>query len=330
MTRIKINYCHITKDLEMKKVSILILLCGLVSSVNLFSEVAQDTYAPTIFYNTDNFSDGIFDASGNPTFSGRTFGHASIAWDLNNVVFNTTANTPKTLWKLYQEYGLYKTMAFYQEVMKVISQKSKYKKAGDPRGFVWNALFYDIKNEEFRKILFETTIEANTLHKPIVELLKELTLNLHQNIVLSNMGQDVLNLQIKRLQEQLKQQSSDDLSAKRVDTFFILEFLNNPLNTVASKENGWLHKPDKESYEICLAKIKENASTQKNLTIFIDNKKENVVAAAQKGLFDIAFLYTNADELQTLFYNLNLIGNAPTIRNFKEVQNLFSPKNESI
>ena len=302
----------------------LLLICALISSQKTLSEIVQDSYKPALFYNTETFPEGIFDTSDNPSFSGKVFPHASLAWDLNNVVFSTTANTPKALWNLYQKYGLLKTMAFYQEVMKVISKKSAYKKAGDPRGFVWNALFYDIQNDEFRKILFETTIEANTLHKPIIDLLKDLTLNLHQNIVLSNMGQDILNLQIDRLEKQLTEPlSSNDLSSKQVDTFFILNFLKNPLNTVASQENGWLHKPDKASYETCLTKIKENKDTQNNLTIFIDDKRENVEAAVQNGLFDIAILYSNPEDLRDIFESLKLI-NVPSIRNFKEVQNLFS------
>ncbi len=299
----------------MKKIVLLLLVFGYSSS--LPSKVMQDTRIPAVFYNDTRFKAGIFGDKFYPEFSGKTktFTHAFIAWDLNKVVF-TNPNNAAIVKKFTNTHGLKKTAGLWYTFMTLWNKKNYYKIIGDPRGFVWNAMFNEINDTETRKFLFEATREANTIDPGIIDLMKELTLHGHTNVVLSNMGQDTVNYQISYFEKKQKTLEDElnfcgtyrieELPAVWYDyanTLFIINFLKNPHNVVASKENNWLHKPDKNSYQEC---INKNPKSRRKgcLKIFIDDKKENVIAAVENDFFDIAILYKAEHNLRFIFQKL--------------------------
>ena len=313
----------------MKKILLLLLIFGYSNSLQ--SKSVQDTSIPTLFYNGHTFKDGIFDVCGYPTFSEKIFTHAFIAWDLNKVVF-TTPHNGMIFKKFAATHGFKKTVSLWYTFLSLWNKKKYYKIIGDPRGFVWNAMFNEVADKETRNLLFKAVQEANIVDPAIIDLIKELTLHGHTNIVLSNMGQDTVNWQIAYFEEKLKKLEKDLYTCANYNinklpvtwydytsTLFTINFLKNPHNTIASKKNNWLHKPDAKSYQECLNKDPRN-NFENCLKIFIDDKKENVIAAVENNLFDIAILYTNEQELRHIFWKLGPFEDSFKLVHFKNTK----------
>ena len=203
------------------------------------------------------------------------------AWDLNSVIFEKQIKIGKMIAYALRKKGTKKTITSLWKFLKLWKQKNKLKSKGDPRGFVWDAMFTQLtkKDPETASFLRNFAQQANVLDLRMVNLMQRLSLHRHTHGVLSNMGQGLLDAQVKLLKE--KQSKNPTVYN------FILNFLEDHKHKViASEQNNWMHKPDNEPYHLFLKKNKNRGQ----ITVFIDDKLENVQAAIKNG-FDVGIHY---------------------------------------
>ena len=157
----------------------------------------------------------------------------------------------------------------------------------------------------------------------IVNLMKELTLHGHQNVILSAIEKELLNEQITYFSNQVQGfppgTLEDSLSLSKINqhsylelmnlwynytnTLFILTFLKNKQNVIISKENNASNKLNKYDYQECINKNFQSCH-KKCLKIYISDKKENVIVAVENNYFDIAILYTKPSDLRFIFQSI--------------------------
>lgn len=222
------------------------------------------------------------------------------AWDLNDVVFEKQVTPSKLIKHIHRKQGLLKAPKIAWKFFKLWKKKKKLKKQGNPEGLSWDAVFtrYSDKDPKLIDFLRNFVMQINVLDTPMVKLMRQLSNNGHTHGVLSNMGQNMLNVQIAHL----KTLEPTDHGLK----IFFLDFLQyDQHNVIASPENNWLTKPNPKMYQLFLEKNKERGE----MTIFIDDKLENVQAALNNG-FDVGIHYptgSTSSQLKKLLHTeLNL------------------------
>lgn len=206
---------------------------------------------------------------------------ACLAWDLNDVVFEKQIAPSKLIKHIHREQGLLKAPKIALKFYKLWRKKKKLKKQGNPVGLSWDGIFtrYSANDPKLIAFLRNFVMQINVLDTPMVKLMKELSSNGHTHGVLSNMGQNMLNVQINHL----KTLPTSDHGLK----IFFLDFLQyDKHNVIASPENNWLTKPNPKMYKLFLEKNKDRGQ----MTIFIDDKLENIEAALKNG-FDVGIYY---------------------------------------
>lgn len=206
---------------------------------------------------------------------------ACFAWDLNDVLFKKQIKLTALLNHIHQEIGILKAPKMSWKIFTLWRKKKQLKKASKSEGYSWDGLFtlYG-KNDPKTVAFFRNFVrKINVLDAHMVKLMKQLATNGHTHGVLSNMGQNMLNVQINYL----KSIPAQDPDLKE----FFLDFLNyDKHNVIASPENNWITKPNPKIYQFFLEKNKDHGQ----ITIFIDDKLENVQAAITSG-FDVAIHY---------------------------------------
>ncbi len=206
---------------------------------------------------------------------------ACCGWDLNSVVFKKEVKICKMIRYSYKKNGVRRTAKGLFKFGKLWRKKKKLKRQGNPKGFVWDAMFTDmaLKDPKTAGLIREFAQIANVLDLEMVSLMQRLSNHGHCHAVLSNMGQGLLDTQVKLLQAQ---QSKNPVAYN-----YILTFLqDHEHKIIASEANGWMHKPNMPIYQAWLLKNKKRGQ----ITIFIDDKLENVLAAVKYG-FDVAIHY---------------------------------------
>ncbi len=206
---------------------------------------------------------------------------ACFGWDLNDVLFEKQIK-PSTLFKhIHREAGILKTPQLTWKFFKLWKKKNKLQKEGLAEGSSWDGLFtlYG-KNDPKTVVFFRGFIrKINALDSRMVKLMEKLSHNGHTHGVLSNMGQNMLNVQI----DHLKTVPTEDHGLK----VFFLDFLGyDKHNVIASPENNWITKPNPTMYQLFL----EQNRNCGQITIFIDDKLKNVQAAVTSG-FDVGIHY---------------------------------------
>lgn len=297
--------------ITMKKVIFLLLTCLIFKATILQSKAIQDKTFPTVYYNNQSawagnvnkFPNGLFDKAGNSLLQDTDFQQVLVAWDLNKVVFDKQFKTSQYIKQTRKELGTAKTLSTAFSFGKLWAKKQLYKQKNDPRGYVWDGMFTTLettpKGKKTAALLRKFAQDANHLDPHVAVIMEELSFTNHvQNAVLSNMGQGILDFQLELLKKQ-KLQASLDFHRKHLIQNIITFLSDAKHNLIASKENGWMHKPDYICYETFLKK-----HPKKSLTIFVDDKLRNITAALEKGLFDIAIQYTTAQDLRKILYHL--------------------------
>lgn len=218
---------------------------------------------------------------------------ACFGWDLNSVIFKKEIKICKLLRYSYKKNGIRGTIKGFFTFGKLWLKKKKLKKQGNPKGFVWDAMFTDMaKNDpQTASQIREFAQIANVLDLEMVTLMQQLSKSGHSHAILSNMGQGLLDTQVQLLQNRKIDPTTHS---------YILNFLQDHKHKVISSEtNGWMHKPDLKPYQAWLLKNKKHGQ----ITVFIDDKLENVLAAINNG-FDVAIHYKEGTMRPT---NLNNI-----------------------
>jgi hypothetical protein len=204
-------------------------------------------------------------------------------WDLNSVVFEKKVRICKMLSYARKKKGTKKTIKALYKFLKLRKLKKKLKKQKNPHGFAWDAMLSRLakKDPKTADFLRDFIQKANILDVRMVNLMQRLSHHGHVHGVLSNMGQGLLDAQIEHLKE--KQAKKPTVSK------FVLNFLqDHDHKVIADQKNNWMQKPDGRMYKTFLDK---NAERRKDkITIFIDDKLENVQGAIENG-FDIGIHY---------------------------------------
>ena len=281
-------------------------------SIKVQSAIVQDIHFPNAYYNASSLPQGI---SGAYTFVGNETPQITvlIAWDLNGVIFEKRYSITGMLQQtaVTKKYGWKMTFTLLRDFGYLYKQKRIFKNANDPRGYVWSAMFdyleeqttpfnKSISNQNLAQLLREFSQEANHLDFELIQVLEKLERLGHKNAVLSNMGQGLVDLQVVQLKKQLSELPETQVK-KREDLECALTFLTQPTNVLASKENGWLLKPDRSIYETFLSKNTIQTSN-KVITILVDDKQENIDAALADGLLDIGIYYKDVRDLRRILY----------------------------
>lgn len=206
---------------------------------------------------------------------------ACFAWDLNDVLFEKKIKPTTLLKHIHQEVGILKTPKLGWKIFRLWKKKKKLQKEGKPEGSSWDGLFtLYAKNDPQAVVFFRNLVrKINVLNPQMVKLMKQLSDNGHTHGVLSNMGQNILNVQIDHLTT-LPTQNHE------LKTFFLDFLINKKHNIISSAENSWITKPNPNMYKLFLEKNKDRGQ----ITIFIDDKIENVQAAITHG-FDVGIHY---------------------------------------
>ena len=138
------------------------------------------------------------------------------------------------------------------------------------------------------------TTRINVLNIPMTHLLYNLHNQGHHPHVFSNMGKNVLQSIVTSLEKH------QPTGLNKEEFSYILSFLKNKTHSfISSQQNDWVIKPNPKTYEHFLGKNK----TVKGKKIFIDDKKQNVIAAIENG-FDFAILYKNTENLNHILFEI--------------------------
>lgn len=285
----------------MKKIITLSLLVPAFFASSLSStkaaHMAADKQFPHVYYNTKKFPNGLFDKTGRTLLSEAQLSRVLLSWDLNGVIFRKEYSITANMYQIAvtEKRGWVYTFKMLASFGKLWNYKRQLKKAHDPRGYVWDAMFKTLETspqgEDFADLLRRFSQQANILDYNMVALLQELSTHGHTNAVLSNMGKGLAQVNVNFLNRQLEKGSLSP--EKQAATRFAISFLTDPSrNVIASESNGWLHKPMRKSYEECLSV--NGGHSSHSLTIFFDDKYSNIEAALADGLFDIAVYYNGS------------------------------------
>ncbi len=283
---------------------------SLQSSVPAESNVGQDKAFTNLYFSKKTFENGLFDKDKNSLVPEDRIPESLIAWDLNGVFFDKEYSLKDNIAELRATHGILKTAKLLFTFAGLATYKEYLKLKKDPRGFVWDAVFSTLSEEDAR-ILRYFAQKANHLNPAIADILVSLKDNGHKSVVLSNMGQNLADAQIDLLDKHIA--TLTDGTPKKDAAQTMLDVLTCPTNVIASEANGWLHKPDYASYQSCLNK--NPAKTNPNrLRIFVDDKMRNIAAALADGQFDIAVKYENAENLRAILAALSCSAASTTKR----------------
>jgi hypothetical protein len=257
---------------------------------------------PTVYYNAKKFPAGLFNKKGAVLISKADRATTLIAWDINGVLFKKEYSIPRFMYQLAvtEKYGWIVTFKALASFTNLMRYKKQLKKQHDPRGWVFEAMFQHLEKSPHEKkyvpLLRKFTTQVNRLNYPSVSLLQDLTKKGHTNVLLSNMGQGLVDAIVDSLHTQTQ---TKPLSPHTRDALnFTINFISNsPHHVIAAAENNWLHKPLRKSYQAC---IEKNQSHPQQLKILLDDKLSNITAGLRDGLFDIGILFTTAAEVKII------------------------------
>lgn len=230
-----------------------------------------------------------------------------IGWDLNSVVFDkdvSPSNITDMLNTVRQEHGTRYALWAYSQFFWLWREKKALKRDGDNHGFVWDAMFTKLEEEQgeegikLAKVLRQASQQANTLNYPVSQLLYDLHKSGHRNAVLSNMGQSLLDLYVKAL-DPTKNPKKATLASEYVRNVLLQD---HDHKVISSKENGWMHKPEPVMYATFL---NQNKDKDFDCKIFVDDKEENCEAAVKNG-FDHAIVCDDPNKLSDILDKLNV------------------------
>lgn len=281
-----------------KSITICIFSLFVLNNLETSTKIKRSKHFPNVLYN-----------KGTDLFAPKK--RCLLGWDLNSVIFtkNVLYNFPSMLYNAYKDKGVFYSTWAIQRFFWLRREKKAFKKAGDNRGFLWDAMFTELErqgttakekadNKELVQFLRQFSQQANTLENFMADLLYNLHNTGHRNAVLSNMGQGLLDAQIDAIK------NSNRRFTLAIN--YTLEFLQDHVHKVISSEaNGWMHKPNPDIYQIFFTQNSDYHNP--DCSIFIDDKKSNCKAALKNG-FDIAIVCTKQQNIRPILKALGVRG----------------------
>ncbi len=226
---------------------------------------------------------------------------ALVAFDLNGVVFNKNMSlVPQFINEVRKKRGFLYTMNLAMAGKKLNGERTFINSEGKKEKTCFDAILtrHDCPNDPFQEYIADLRMAVTTINKlniPMVKLLYELHHAGHHNYIISNIGKNVLSEMVKKIANNkfFNLLSHDQHS-------YLINFLKNKDHSfVSGPENDWITKPNSKTYTIFLEK---NNKRKKN-RIFIDDKKENVIAAIENG-FDFGIVYKDLKNLEDILFNV--------------------------
>lgn len=271
--------------------------------------VKQDKHFPSVYYNTHTFPQGLFTTHGKTLLAESNLMPALIAWDINGVLFKKEYSIPHLMYQLAvtEKYGWIFTFKALASFTRLMRYKKQLKQQHDPRGWVFEAMFKELekspREKQYVPLLRKFTTQVNRVNYTSIALLQDLETTGHTNVLLSNMGQGLIDAIVTSLEAQA---THPILSSRKKEALsFTITFISNSKrHVIAASPNKWLHKPLRKSYLTC---IEKNQSFPRQVRILLDDKVSNITAGLRDGLFDIGILFTNATEVRTIFKHLQIL-----------------------
>ncbi len=234
-----------------------------------------------------------------------------IAWDLNNVVFTKKFGAKQFMQAAFGKFGIVGGASGLSQLLAIRKKLNKDRKKENLKPLAWEHLMYHLlrsanPDQEIHANFLQQCIEGpDSLDFQVASIMYELGACGCKQAVLSNMWESNLMVQIDMLHELIK--TLDEGKQERAIVQKALDILaDTALGVIPTEENNWVHKTEKEIYELFL--IKNNHSNDV-LTIFIDDNRENIKAAVEYG-FDIGIVFTNAQALRVALENLQVLPSA--------------------
>jgi hypothetical protein len=227
------------------------------------------------------------------------------AWDLNNVVFTKVFGAKQFMKAAFAKFGVVPGLIGLKNLLAVKKEINSKRRKEGLGPLAWEHLMYHLlrtcdpaKEDQARFV--QACIEGpDTVDLGVAALIQELDDAGHTKAVLSNMWESNIMVQIDMLHTYIGQ--LEERSIERVMLQSVLDMLADiEHRTIPTLENNWVHKTEKEVYQLFLIKNKKDDHT---LTVFIDDNRANVQAAVEHG-FDIGIVFTNAKKLRLVLTKL--------------------------
>ncbi len=227
---------------------------------------------------------------------------ALLAFDLNDVVFSKNMSViPEVINEIRKKKGFLYTIRLGVNAKKLNKERVFINSDGKKEKKSFDSILtkHDCPNDPCQQYIDDlrmAMVRVNNFNPPMVKLLYELHISGHHNYMFSNIGKNVLNAIIKNLS--CNKPSLDVITHN--EYLYFMTFLKNTNHSfITGPENNWIVKPNPDTYTIFLNK---HTKKKKN-RIFIDDKKENVIAAIENG-FDFGIVYKNPQDLTKILYNV--------------------------
>ena len=222
-----------------------------------------------------------------------------IAWDLNGVLFTKQFGPVNVAVNAISRAGV---VSFVKKIKHLDRLKKQLNKEMNGKGepyrldehFIHVAMRSTDKNaHQAVQFLRSMITEKDIVNRGVALIMYELQLCGCVQGVLSNIWKENLELQIRHIKQEKPHYS------------YVIQLLTNEkLRVIPTDHNEWMHKPERLAYQTFLEK--SSLYKQNKMTIFIDDKKENVIASIDRGLFDVAIHFTNDKQLRRDLISLGI------------------------
>ncbi len=224
-----------------------------------------------------------------------------IAWDLNGVIFDKAFSSLPTIFnEIRSKKGWGYAFRLARAARTLNSERSIINSDGKKEKLCWDAVLtqHEVATDPLSQYVEDmrmATTRVNKLNLGMAHLITTLHDAGHHNHILSNMGQNVLNVII----EHMKKHQADYNMSKSEFSYF-MQFLKDKNHSfISSAKNNWVTKPNPEAYKKFLSKNKVLGKK-----IFIDDKRANCIAAIEKGNFDFAIQFKGEANLEHILFDI--------------------------
>ena len=234
------------------------------------------------------------------TYKPEKQNHTLIAWDLNNVVFTKKFGAKEFMTVAFKKFGAWNGGLALGNLLSIKKKFNKQRARQKISPLGWEHLMYHLlrsNNDDYHQQAYflQSCIEGpDRIDMHVAGIIYDCENLGYKQAVLSNMWESNLMVQIDTLKQQIIELPESSFERKQ---------LHIVSGVIPTEENNWVHKTEKEVYQLFLIKNKKHSDTT---TIFIDDNPANVKSANNSG-FDIGIVFTNAYALRMELERLNIL-----------------------